>query len=233
MAKTPRRPSSAPSRRRQPPREPWATRSSLAPTFTPHSLDAQRYALFRSGLSAAEIAARENVKLATVEKSIEKMRAQSEIFSKEAMGVETRRAIMSALPTGTSSLIEALTATKDKIIAGEEGETSVIQEADHHLRLKAIAGLTALINSMKESAPLVSVSQQNLQQNATNTNIAGGLSAESIIRQIREKRGMTHLDPVSVDVDDTPLPDTIDFEESGKPDEEDPLLQLSLPSSTT
>lgn len=196
------------------------TRSALTKIFAPHSLDAQRYALYRSGMSLPEIAARENVKLSTVEKSIEKMKIERELYSKEAVDIAGRRVVLEAMPVAGQSLIEALTATRDRILSSTDDDgndtTTVIQEADHALRLKALDGLNKLVESLKESVPLVSnsITNQNLQQNAVGISQGGqALSFESLTRQLREEKGIALETEKKESLELLgPLPDTIDFE---------------------
>ena len=182
--------------------------------FSPHSLDAQRYAAFRAGLAPAEIAARENVRVSTVEKSIEKLKTAAQLYSQEAVEISVRRSVLDAAPTMHNSLIAMLTATREQIrhIDGDPNRTEYIEVADHKTRALAIAQLTDLIESIREQAPLVSVSQQNNTQNNLSLG-PGGLSTESMIRQIREERGLAlPADTILADPDAAILPDTIDFE---------------------
>lgn len=196
------------------------TRSALTKIFAPHSLDAQRYALYRSGMALPEIAARENVKLSTVEKSIEKMKIERELYSKEAVDIAGRRVVLEAMPVAGQSLIEALTATRDRILSSTDDDgndtTTVIQEADHALRLKALDGLNKLVESLKESVPLVSnsITNQNQQLNAVGISQGGqALSFESLTRQLREEKGIALETEKKENLELTgPLPDTIDFE---------------------
>lgn len=216
MPRTPGRAKSRPRSSRPP--HPATSFSTSLSSLRP-SLDARRYAAFRSGLTPEEIATRENVSLATITRSIERMKIESQLSSKEAVETATRRAVLSALPTAANSLIAALTATRDKILetmdADGNGTVEVIQEADHALRLRALDSLTKLIDSTKESSPMISANfnNQNLQQN--NTAITtGGVSTESLIRQIREERGLVTQQERAAASPDTIqlLPDTIDFE---------------------
>jgi len=182
--------------------------------FSPHSLDAQRYAAFRAGLAPAEIAARENVRVSTVEKSIEKLKTAAQLYSQEAVEISVRRSVLDAAPAMHNSLIAMLTATREQIrhIDGDPNRTEYIEVADHKTRALAIAQLTDLIESIREQAPLVSVSQQNNTQNLLQMG-ASGLSTENFIREVRAEKGLAlPADIARTDVYAEPLPDTIDYE---------------------
>lgn len=213
MPRTPGR-----ARQRKNPHPATAFPTSLT-HFRP-TLDATRYAHLRSGMTEAEIAARENVSLATVTRSIERMKMQRELYSKESVETATRQSVLSTIPTATNSLLAALTATRDKILAGMDDDgnetVEVIQEADHALRLKAIDTLTKLIESTKESSPMISANfnNQNLQQNAIGVGANGQPipSFESIVRTRRQELGLglpeDEIKEATVEI----LPDSIDFE---------------------
>lgn len=184
------------------------------PSPPPLSLDAQRYRAFRAGVSKEELAARENVKLSTISASIERMEIEKETFSQEAVELVTRKSVIEASAARHQALLDALLATKEELIHidGNPDVKKYVSAPDYNIRLRAMEQLNAMIESIKQATPLVSVSQQtNLQQNFNQT--PGGLSIESIIREVRIERGMAVGDESEEkDVYAEPLPDEIDFE---------------------
>lgn len=185
------------------------------PAPPPLSLDAQRYRAFRAGVSKEELAARENVKLSTISASIERMEIEKETFSQEAVDLVTRKSVIEASAARHNALLDALMATQQKLIhiETENGDAvKWVDQPDYAVRLRAMTQLNAMIESIKQATPLVSVNQQtNLQQNFNQT--PGGLSIESIIREVRIERGMAVGDESEEkDVYAEPLPDEIDFE---------------------
>jgi hypothetical protein len=211
-------PSRRPARRR--PHAPSSDPSARA-LFSPHSLDAQRYAAFRAGLSAAEIAARENVRVSTVEKSIERLRTAAQLYSQEAVEIAVRRSALDIIPAAHTSILAMLSATREQIRhlppdaddPDSTARTEWVQAPDHATRNLALARLTDLIESIREQAPLVSANF-NTQNNTQNIGLGpGGLSTESLIRAIREEKGLAlPAEIMRADAVDALLPDTIDFE---------------------
>lgn len=196
--------------------------SARTSALLPLSLDATRYAAFRAGVSKEELAARESTTPQAIARSIEKMETQRELYSAEAVDVAIRRSVLEASPTAHASLISALTATKEYLhhIDGDPGRTEYVEGPDHVLRMQAISKLTDMITSIKESSPLVSVSQQNNLQQNFNAG-AASVSTESLIRRIREERGLAlPAEIVQQDVDNAPLPDETDFELQAELEEE-------------
>jgi hypothetical protein len=228
----PRRPA---KRRREIPLEQFLSSPSSSPSSRPAprtssslSLDAQRYAAFRAGVSEEELASRENVLVSTIKRSIEKMEVERETYSHEQVELTNRRTLIRAAEARETSLLQMLVATREKLIH-EEGDPSrpkYVEMPDHDIQLKAMAALDKLIESIQTAAPLVSVSQQNNLQQNFNPGV-GGLSTESIIRRVREERGLAIPAEIiqTADGEEVPLPDTIDFElqeelaESGNEDE--------------
>lgn len=190
---SPRRPAHT---RRSPFARPAAT-SALDP-ITPH--DTRRWQESRRGISIQELAARENVKLSTIQKSIDKMESHSAATSQESVEMATRQLYLESLGDAGQAIAEAIAAmkTEQRVITNKDtGETEVveIQTADHATRMKAIDQLKGLLVSIQPKQPMMQMVNDNRTQ-INNGQPAGHLgqvtlSSESIIRQIRAERGMS------------------------------------------
>ncbi len=201
------------------PRERAATPASAAArarisslSSPPSPLDRRRYFDFRAGKSAEEIAAQESVKLPTVLKSIEKMRAHAAEFSAESAELATREVYMRNLEEASQVLARALRATKNQPVtrvigkhdplSGDYYEEAVVVDEevpDLAMQLKGQDALQRLLASVQPKSPMVTVdarSQTNIAGGATlQSGLPGGgaplaLSAEAIIRQVRADRGL-------------------------------------------
>ena len=160
------------------------------------------------------------MRVSTVEKSIEKLKTAAQLYSQEAVEISVRRSALDMIPAAHEAIIAMLSATREQIrhLPPEEGDDSAgartewIQAPDHATRNLALARLTDLIESIREQAPLVSVSQQNNTQNLLQMG-ASGLSTENFIREVRAEKGLAlPADIARTDVYAEPLPDTIDYE---------------------
>lgn len=204
-----------PARRRR--EDPSPNPFALALRAHSPSLDAQRYHAFRAGISIEELAARENVKLSTIRKSIEAMHIEEVRYSEDAVNLAARRSIIQATPYAHAALIEALTATREQVRhmgLDENGEerTERVQVADNAVRMLAYTKLTDLIESIKVAAPQAVFNNLNQQQGVI-ASTPGAPSLEGIIRQIRQAKGLTAAEEVVEVIEaDSPLPDSVDFE---------------------
>lgn len=180
------------------------------------AIDQTRWFDFRAGISLAELATRENVRVVTIERSIERMRAHVARFSAESAELATRQLFLQRLPDANQVFVDALAATrttirKESVLRNDpdtglpawiEDEIEVVTP-DHKTRLSAVDALQRLLASTQPKQPMVSVDARsqtnyglpgsgNNQQHALGAGQpAGALSAESIIRQIRIDRGLS------------------------------------------
>lgn len=189
---SPRRPAHT---RRSPFARPPST-SALDP-ITPH--DTRRWQESRRGVSIQELAARENVKLSTIQKSLDKMESHSAATSQESVEMATRQLYLETLGDAGQAIAEAIAAmkTEQRVITNKDtGETEVvkIQTADHATRMKAIDQLKGLLVSIQPKTPMMTVDARTQINNGgqLGTGVSQAtLSSESIIRQIRAERGLS------------------------------------------
>lgn len=166
-----------------------------------NGVDRHRYRLFRDGMSAAEIATRDRVTLAQVEKSILKCRDERQMYSQEAVEIAVRKTVLEKLPESAEAISGALQATrKQEVTVIIEGEqlTDTVDVPDHTTRLKGHSALIELISSIKVPVPL---SQVNVDARSQTNNVLGlpaqtgqPSSAEAVIREIRAARGLALTD---------------------------------------
>lgn len=214
------------------------TRSRASIALSP--LDRTRYFDYRAGISPAELAARENVQLDTIEKSITKMRSHLAAHSQESVELATREIYLNRLPDANLVFQEALTATiKQTRIEQQERWNTITEQydtvdvtvetdvADHATRLKATETLKSLLASTIPKTPMVAVDARsqtvNMPGGAGGAGLAAGqqqgllgsgaLSAEAIIRQIRASRGeLTAGMPDAPALTAAPPPVEVDYE---------------------
>jgi hypothetical protein len=142
-------------------------------------------------MSTQELAARENVKLSTIDKSIEKMKLHSARNSQESVELATRSLYLDNLPSAARVFEEGLHAmtTESRTIKNpdtQEIEIVLDLVPDHAMRLKTIESLQKLLASVQPRTPLIDARTQiNNPQLASSS--GGALSSESIIRQIRAR----------------------------------------------
>jgi len=166
-------------------------------------------------MSPEEIAARESVKLPTVLKSIDRMKAHAAEFSAESAELATREVYMRNLGEAAAVLQRALTATTtratsklvrryDTLTDSEYEEAVVVDEVipDIPLQLKGQEALQRLLASVQPKQPIVTVDARSQTNVGVGQGGLGGvslgqgagqplaLSAEAIIRQVRAERGL-------------------------------------------
>lgn len=165
----------------------------------PQSPDERRYNAYLAGTSPEELAARENVRLVTIQRSIDAMAARRQRFSEDALQTTMREMAMSQLPAVAQAIklgLEAVIELKQtEVDASGQSSTLYIQKPDHATHWKAIQALESLIEVIQPRTPQVQVnanSSTNIQQNTLHAVGVNGqpLSSESIIRQIRHERGL-------------------------------------------
>lgn len=171
------------------------------------SIDEQRYHLFRSGISVEELAARENVRLITIQSSIERMEAKRSQFSLESVNQNYRERLNSSLETAFAALESALLAeitveAEEEVLIGETSATddssaavtakTSVTRPDYQLRLAAFREFRQAWTSLQPKSPLLAVDARTQIQNNNQPALPAGqtLSTESIIRQIRAERGL-------------------------------------------
>jgi len=158
---------------------------------SPTSLDWQRWRDFRSGMSVKEIAARENIKLSTVEKSLEKMRGHAARNSQESVELATREVYLDQLPNAISVFERALHAKKSETQYifnpdTQESKPMTVEVDDIDTQLSAIDKLKALLAGVTPKTPMVAVDARTQINNPASAQLGpGALSSESIIRQVR------------------------------------------------
>lgn len=171
--------------------------------------DRHRFNLFRDGVSPAEIATRDRVTVAQVEKSILRCREERQQYSQETTELEVRRHVLDLLPRASTAISEALQATRKQtvtvIVTDPETEKPVeIQETvdvpDHMTRLKGNSSMVELLTAIKVNGPMVSVDARTQTQNVLGLPAhAGPSSAEAVIREIRAARGLALTDGQTVE----------------------------------
>lgn len=205
------------------------------------SADRHRYNLFRDGVSTAEIATRDRVGVAQVEKSILRCREERQRYSQEAIEVAVRRTVLERLPQSSEAISGALTATRKERIAVivTDPETNqpvqmenTVDVPDHKTRLSGHSALIELISSIRANVPMVNVDARSQTNNVLGipAHTAGPSSAEAVIREIRAARGLALTDgavvegtanPVAMAEIDIELAEELEDDEEGDEDEED------------
>ena len=156
-------------------------------------IDRTRYLRWRNGLSPEEQAARESKRVDTIQQSIERVRIHNEKFSAESAEVAVREMSMGLIDEVTATMregLQAMTMRKEMVI-GEDGtakeEMRYVQ--DMVVRLKTQAAIREWLQSVQPRQPAFQLNQQfnNGQAPALH---GGTLSTESIIREIRQQRGL-------------------------------------------
>lgn len=199
------------ARRRSSPRRAHSSPASRDPAPVDH----RRYLDFRAGVPAAELATRENVRLPTIEASIQRVISHNAQFSQEQAEIAARQLFLQAAPTVAQALTSALTATKTRTrkelvlrrdpMTGTEDwiETeNEIVEPDHKTQLSAVDTWKSLPGAASPRQPGVMVDARTQVNNgggqvatsALAASSGGVLSAESLIRQIRQQRGLDTVD---------------------------------------
>lgn len=211
------------------------------------ALDQRRYFDFRAGCSPAELAARENVTLATIDKSILRMRMFAARNSQESVELATREVYLSRLPEASLAFEGALTATRTevhvemrRVTNPQTGEDEMLEHEvrvavpDHDTRLKATTALKNLLAGVQPKTPMVAVDARS-QTNINNgmlpqSSAVGALSFESITRQIRLEQGKLTAGDIVREMRSEALPD-IDIELADDlaeaPEEDDDLLAVA------
>ena len=182
---------------------------AAAAQLPPTTVDMRRYMDWRAGISALEISARENVRVATIEASIERMRNFAAANTAEMAELSIRAVVRERLPDAAIVIQAAMGATtSEAVVVGhdEDGNPQLeyIEKPDHKIRLEAVDKVRALFSASQPKTPLVAVNNSNTvntQNNAAGMLGTGSsatlipgmpaqLSSEAIIRQIRAERGL-------------------------------------------
>lgn len=190
-----RRPSHG--RRMQQNRNLLARRGSTAAP-TPSTADQRRWFDFNHGVSATELATREQVKLSTIERSLEVMRTYAAVNSEENALLQARAAALRALPEVEQSWQRGLNA---KVYEGEyilnpdthEREYVSSEREDFTTQVRTTEAIAKFMQSLQSKTPPVAVNVSASAQAAANAQAAlpgAAISAESIIREIRQQRGL-------------------------------------------
>ncbi len=172
--------------------------SSSSTSATPTATDMRRYMDWRAGISVAELAARENVRLGTIEASIQRTRSFAAENSSEMTEIAVRRVAREVLPEAKQVIEGAMSATRYvPFTTGYDDEGNPLTEyretVDHQTRLEAVDRVRALFTAAQPKTPMVAVNNSNtvnMQNNLHALGAAGQLSAEAVIRQIRAERGL-------------------------------------------
>lgn len=172
--------------------------------------DRHRFNLFRDGVSTAEIATRDRVTVAQVERSILRCRDERQRYSQESTELEVRRRVLDLLPRASTAISDALQATKKQtvtvIMTDPETEKPVemnetVDVPDHTTRLKGHSSMVELLTAIKVNAPMVNVDARTQTQNVLGlpAHASGPSSAEAVIREIRAARGLALTDGNTVE----------------------------------
>lgn len=208
------------------PRRPASRRASSTRRATTDptrqlDLDQRRYFLaIREGIGVPEIAVRENATVAAVQASIDRVKLERAQFSQESLEHIYRRGAIDAHSAVQSAILQALGAVHTQIKeVGKDADGNPVTEIftfpDHKTRLSAIGRLKDLVASLQAQAPLLSLTQNTLNQQ--NLQLAPGqVSIESIIREVRLEKGLTQpietIRMLDAETGEEVLPDRIDFE---------------------
>jgi hypothetical protein len=169
-------------------------------------LDRSRYFDNLAGISAEELASRENVKLSTITRSLEKMRAHAQRHSQSSAIMATTELYMDKLDKVSQVIDEGLNAsvvvTRQVIKTRWNPELGADEQymaeehdilPDHATRIKTMDYLSKLQERVQPKQPLVAVDARTQIQNNAGQLGPGGttvLSSEAIIRHIRSERGL-------------------------------------------
>lgn len=172
-----------------------AQRPSRAADSSPSSLDRQRWMDNRAGMSVEELAARENVRLVTIQASIDKMKLHAARNSQESVEMATREIYIDSLPSALQVFERALHAKKmdTQTITNpdtQKDEVILVEVDDLAMQLKAVEQLKSLLAGVTPRTPMVQVDARTQINNPSHPSQQGALSSESIIRQIRMERGL-------------------------------------------
>jgi hypothetical protein len=202
---------------RRPARRQSSSRRRTADPTRLLDLDSSRFLAFRAGVSIPEIAARENSTTSAVEASISRQKILRETFSQESLEHTYRRGAIEAHSAVQSAILQALGATITQIRevgVDDAGKpvTEIFTFADHKTRMQAIDRLNALVTSIQAQAPLLSLTQNTLNQQ--NLQLAAGqVSFESIAREVRLEKGLTQaMEQPLLEAEAEESADLVDFE---------------------
>lgn len=175
-------------------------------------LDRRRYLDFRAGISVAELASRENARVDTIQRSIDKVISEHAQFSQEQAEVAARQLFLQTAPKVAEALTGALAATttrtKTEMVLVRDRHTGTeewvereveVEQPDHKTRLSAVDTWKSLPVAVTPHQPMVQVDARTQTINGAavpsqHALPAGPLSSESIIRAIRAERGLAGAD---------------------------------------
>lgn len=185
-------------------------------------IDRARYFDNLAGISAEELASRENVKLSTITRSLEKMRAHSHRFSQTSVILKANELFASKLDDVSKVIDDGLNATVVVVrqvvktrwnpeLGADEQYMDEVHELlpDHATRIKTMDYLSKLHERVQPKQPLVAVdARTQIQNNQAQLpgNTSGIISSEAIIRHIRAERGLSLGDGSPEALPDIPQP---------------------------
>lgn len=159
------------------------------PLAKPSPQDERRWTLAMTGSGAEEIAMAEGVAPETVERSLTLMRAYRYRNSNDVVQLRLNETVLAQMPAVGRTLTAGLKAKK--IIPLGMGKSKTVP--DHAIQLKTVETIKGLHELAQPKVPLV---QQNTQMNfggqPSPGQVAAGLSFESRVRMLRERRGLTN-----------------------------------------
>jgi hypothetical protein len=218
----PRRPTHG--RRYLPPRSQRQNElSAAASPGAPTAADQRRwYDHQRNGIGIAELATREQVKLSTIERSLQVMRAYTATNSQEATELATRATFLRALPTVEDIFHRAATATQPqerRILNPDTQETFLVDEVvpDIKTQLSGAEMIRKFMEAVQPRQPAmaVNVNASATAQSATFNAASSGqgpISAEAIIREIRQQRGLAAPQEIVTRIVTAPVTEDVDSE---------------------
>lgn len=160
------------------------------PLAKPTPQDERRWTLAMTGRGAEEIAIAEGVAPETVERSLILMRAYRYRNSNDVVQLRLNETVLAQMPAVGRTLTAGLKAKK--IIPLGMGKSKTVP--DHAIQLKTVETIKGLHELAQPKVPLV---QNNTQlnfpgQGQSGGQVAAGLSFESRVRMLRERRGLTN-----------------------------------------
>lgn len=215
----------------------------MAVTLTkPTIKDRQRWYLWKQEKPIEEIAARDRVGEDTIRKSIDAVEIYRMSGAYEEVDISWNHMALRLVEDQESVLRSAMVAESWRTMK----DGTEIPIPDHATRLKAIEVVKDLAVVSRPKAPMNQVNVQTNVANGTHGSNGGGLSFESRLREIRERRGMgqlgsgqplliesapeqtqaekvaAELDDIGIDLDEDDLRDLEGEEEDDETTEEEP-----------
>lgn len=154
----------------------------------PTAKDRARWLDFKAGRSIEEIAARNNTSVAVIQESINEIERYHLRYSNQAIAIEVNRQVLESLPKVATVWDGGLKAKKIVPVGG--GKTRTVD--DHATRLKTAESIKSFAELAQPKGPGFQLNQQFNNGGSQNPSYQAGMSFESRLRAIRERRGLTN-----------------------------------------